>query len=108
MLPRNAAKSSASILLSQLSWFIRLRWVVASAVALVGLLDLRWPSLVGRPVSLLVLSAVIFLYNWGMGRAVDRAEPADRRRLHVPRGESGKPEPGSRAGRSSTCRATLA
>jgi signal transduction histidine kinase len=76
---------SAPVLLSQLSWFIRLRWAAAAGVIIVGLLDLWDPRLIGRPGSMLILGASLLVYNVAMLWAVRSAaaSPAQRRWLHL-------------------------
>jgi signal transduction histidine kinase len=74
---------SASLLLGQLAWFIRLRWAAAAGVILVGVLAawIQWPG--SRPGSMLTLGTFLLAYNVAMLLLVRADAVAQRQRLHV-------------------------
>lgn len=77
------AGESAPVLRDQLAWFIRLRWVAAAGVIVVGLLSGWIPWLESRPGPMLVLGVFLLLYNVAMQRLVRSGMMAQRQRLHV-------------------------
>lgn len=71
------------VLLGQLAWFIRLRWVAAAGVVAVGLLAIWLPWLASHPRSMLILGLFLLLYNVAMLWLVRSGLATQRQRLHL-------------------------
>ena len=72
-------ESGHVVLSSQLSWFIRLRWIAGGTVVLAALVDHcqgGWRS--GFPLHVLAVGVVILVYNAAL-RVMIRPAPAPRR-----------------------------
>ena len=57
------------LLITQLRWFISLRWIAASTVVLFALLDL-WLHWFGHPAGMLAIGLVLLVFNCAMWLAI--------------------------------------